>query len=78
MGTRMTDLSKSNVERADNFLIHPTDQGDGYMVVTMLGESTAYIHGKFAPVVYKTADLAYKAIRRINKTSEITLKETLD
>mgnify|MGYP005856886793 CR=1 FL=1 len=74
MKNRMTNQSVDNVKRADNFLIQKTDDGNGFLVLCMLGESSAYIHGKFAPVVYPTEHAAYQAIRRLNG-SPITLEE---
>jgi hypothetical protein len=67
---RTTAQSKANIEAADRAELVATD--DGHMVKVWKGERAAFVCGKEGPMIYPTADLARRAIKRIQPSLELT------
>lgn len=68
---KMTSISKSNLMVADSAQIIPFDAG-GYGVKVWRGDSAAFLHAAFTIMVYKSPDLARRAVRRLRPDLETT------
>lgn len=66
---RMTSISKSNLLVADFAQIMAFDTG-GYGVKVWRGDSVAFLHAGFTIMVYKSPELARRAVRRLRPDLE--------
>lgn len=68
---KMTSISKSNLLAADSVQIMPFDAG-GYGVKVWRGDSVAFLHAADSIMIYKSAELARRAVRRLRPDIEPT------
>lgn len=68
---KMTSISKSNLLVAESAQIMPFDAG-GYGVKVWRGDSAAFLHAADSVMVYKSAELARRAVRRLRPDLEPT------
>lgn len=68
---KMTSISKSNLLASDSAQIIAFDAG-GYGVKVWRGYSSAFIHAACTIMVYKSPELARRAVRRLRPDLEPT------
>lgn len=68
---KMTSISKSNLLASDSVQIIAFDTG-GYGIKVWRGENASFLHASESVMVYKTPDLARRAVRRLRPDLEPT------
>lgn len=68
---KMTAISKSNLLAADSAQIMPFDSG-GYGVKVWRGGAAAFLDAGSSVMIYRSADLARRAVRRLRPDLEPT------